>query len=178
MCARFFKLQWCYELHVFFSLLIIWRPVHWSSTDLTLTVFFNFHVNGRSCCVIFALSAREDNRLSLTNPWLNSTVPSIHAVFKLNLCNRRMRSVTYLEVEWLPWAVVGCHCCMHLIFWLHDGLVSDSWLVSLCRCPLARCMQQEFISTFRSAPSNCCHWIFTWPELVFAISPKRRSGLI
>jgi len=131
-CAlALFELQWCYELHVLFYLLIIWCPVHWSSTRLPLCVFFKFHMNDYTRMLRdFCLD--ECNRIWLAS-WLNPTILFVHVVLRLDSCNRGM-SFSHIPGSrmWLLWGAVAFHLLHALVSVVAWGL--GGWFMAIFSC--------------------------------------------
>jgi len=63
-----------------------------------------------------------------------------------------IRGMSFNHVPGSRMAAMACHLLHALVFVVACGLDANFWLFSLCKCPLAECMLQEFISTLRSAP--------------------------
>ena len=98
----------------------------------------------------------------------------------IHSCNVQIRFMqTEESVLSRTWKSVGCreallHACVDVVAWWLDWWFMAAF--SLCRCSLDGSKLQTIVSTFKSAHSSCCCCIFTKPELVFDISPKRQSG--
>ena len=108
-CVGTYELLCSHELHVFFYLLINWCPVHWSSTNLPLPVFLIFHVNDYPRMLSdFLVSARELG--VLLHSWLNFTIPFVHAMLRLDSCNRWTRFSHVPEVKWLLVKLFAAAC--------------------------------------------------------------------
>ena len=87
------------------------------------------------CCVTAGWVLRDDNQLNVANSWLNPTIPLIHAVFELKLCNRGM-SLSHTS------KLNGCRelfatACSDfaaacLVFLIACGLAANPWFFFSC----------------------------------------------